>query len=412
MIKNIMKKLFSVTMIIAVLFIYMVSPVPVDAADKEPETLGDLKEQLADLKKQKAQNDAAKQSTKDEIAQKENAVKQAEKEITQAQSDIEKAEEEIEDSNQKIADLKVQTENVLKVLQHLQSENIYLKYMSDASSITDLVMRISAVEQITDSNQKNLEELEALIKKNEQLQKDLAEKQKTLSSKIDNYQKAITKLNGNLETYDKYALDINTQVKTMQEQVDAYTKLCKDSANSYLGDKEKLSDCTNVPYNAGWLKPLNKGSVTSLEGYRTDPITGRKYSFHSGIDIGKNPEGTSVYAAAAGVVSGIVNRYKCGGNMVYITVTVGGVKYTTYYYHLLQIKVKVGQVVTQSTVVGTVGGGPSTWSYDSCSTGAHLHFGVAKGWYSGSIPTSKVIVPPGFNNKKGYSWTVRTAYYG
>ncbi len=412
MMKKLGKKIFPLFMIMAVLFVSTISPIPVQAADKEPETLGDLKAQLADLKKQKAENDAAKQSTKDEIKKKEEAVKQAERDISQAQSDIEQAEEEIEESNQKIADLKVQTENVLKVLQQLQSENVYLKYLSDSSSITELIMRISAVEQITDSNQKNLEELEALIKKNEQLQKDLEEKQKTLSSKIDSYQKAITKLNGNLETYDKYALDIDTQVKTMQEQVDAYTKLCKESSNSYLGDKEKLSDCTSVPYNAGWLKPLNKGTVTSLEGYRVDPITGRKYSFHSGIDIGKNAEGTSVYAAAAGVVSGIVNRYKCGGNMVYITVTVGGVKYTTYYYHLLQIKVKVGQVVTQSTVVGTVGGGPSTWSYDGCSTGAHLHFGVAKGHYSGSIPTSKVIVPPGFNNKKGYSWTTRTAYYG
>ena len=400
--KKLGKKIFSLFMIMAVLFVSTISPIPVQAADKEPETLGDLKAQLADLKKQKAENDAAKQSTKDEIKKKEEAVKQAERDISQAQSDIEQAEEEIEESNQKIADLKIQTENVLKVLQQLQSENVYLKYLSDSSSITELIMRISAVEQITDSNQKNLEELEALIKKNEQLQKDLEEKQKTLSSKIDSYQKAITKLNGNLETYDKYALDIDTQVKTMQEQVDAYTKLCKESSNSYLGDKEKLSDCTSVPYNAGWLKPLNKGTVTSLEGYRVDPITGRKYSFHSGIDIGKNAEGTSVYAAAAGVVSGIVNRYKCGGNMVYITVTVGGVKYTTYYYHLLQIKVKVG----------TVGGGPSTWSYDGCSTGAHLHFGVAKGHYSGSIPTSKVIVPPGFNNKKGYSWTTRTAYYG
>ncbi len=412
MIKWVLKKTFPLFMILAVLFSYTMSPIPVTAADKEPETLGDLKAQLSDLKKQKAQNDAAKQSTKDEIRQKENAVKKAEQDITKAQSDIEEAEEEIEESNQKIADLKVQTENVLKVLQQLQSENVYLKYMSDSSSITELIMRISAVEQITSSNQKNLEELDALIKKNEQLKKDLAAKQKELSSKIDEYQKAITKLNGNLETYDKYALDIDTQVKTMQEQVDAYSKLCKESANSYLGDKEKLSDCTDVPYNAGWLKPLNKGSVTSLEGYRTDPITGRKYSFHSGIDIGKNPEGTSVYAAAAGVVSGIVNRYRCGGNMVYITVTVGGVKYTTYYYHLLKINVKVGQVVNQSTIVGTVGGGPSTWSYDTCSTGAHLHFGVAKGWYSGSIPTSKVIVPPGFNNKKGYSWSVRTAYYG
>ena len=38
---------------------------------------------------------------------------------------------------------------------------------------------------------------------------------------------------------------------------------------------------------------------------------------------------------------------------------------------------KVGDIVTITSVIGTVGGGES---YDNCSTGAHLHFGILKGW--------------------------------
>ncbi len=402
-------------MITSLLFVYLVTPVsPVVAASKDPETLGELRQELAALKKKKADNDSKKDSAKKEITQKQNAIVQAQADITQAESDIEEAEEEIEASNKRIEGLKEQTDKILKVLQQLQNENIYLKYMTDSSSITDLVMRIAAVEQITSSNQKNLEDLKTLIKKNEQLKVDLAQKQKDLAVKIDTYQKAIANLNEDIESYDQFALDIDTEIKVKEENVNVYIEASKKKYGKIV-DSARLDELLSSPYNAGWLKPLNKGYVTSLQGYRTHPVTGQKYSFHSGIDIGKNAEGTSVYAAAAGTVSGIVERYRCGGNMVYVTVNVGGVKYTTYYYHLLKINVKVGQIVTQNTVIGLLGGGSTAkknGGYDTCTTGAHLHFGVAKGWYSGSIPNSKVIVPPGFHNAKGYSWSSRTAYYG
>lgn len=408
------KKAFTLIMLLVVSFAYIVSPVPVSAEIKDPQTLGELQSNLAELKKKKADNDKKQQSTQNEIKAKKNAITKAEEDITQAESDIDEAEQKIVESNEKIEGLKEQTENILKVLQQLQSQNVYLEYISDSSSITELVMRIAAIEQITDSNQKNLDNLKELIKQNEQLKVDLAKKQKDLEKKIDEYQKKITSLYGDLESYDKFELDIETQINILQAQVDNYEKISKEKYGKIVATV-RLDDLIDIPYNAGWLKPLNKGSVTSTEGYRTHPITGAKYSFHSGIDIGKNAEGTPVYAAAAGRVSGIVNRYSCGGNMVYINVTVGGVKYTTYYYHLLKINVKIGDTVTQNTVIGTVGGGSTAkknGGYDSCTTGAHLHFGVAKGYYSGSIPTSKVIVPPGFNNKVGYSWTTRSAYYG
>ena len=403
-------------MLILLIFSYIVAPMPVKAAGiiKDPKTLGDLQSNLAELKRQKAENERKTEAAKKEIQDKKNAIKNAEKEITQAEADIEAAEKKIEESNARIEGLKEQTEKILKVLQQLQSQNVYLRYLSDSSSITELVMRIAAVEQITESNQKNLKELEVLIKENEQLKKELAEKQKNLEAKIVEYQKAIEKLYGNIESYDKFELDIDTQIKLAQDQVDDYEKKSKDKYGKIV-PSATLEELSDIPYNAGWLKPLNSGVVTSTEGYRTHPITGVKYSFHNAIDIGRNAEGTPVYAAAAGIVSGIVRRYSCGGNMVYVQVVVGGVRYTTYYYHLLEINVKVGQTVTQNTIIGKVGGYSTSTShggYDTCTTGAHLHFGVAKGFYSGSIPTSSVIVPPGFNNKVGYSWSTRTAYYG
>ena len=81
-----------------------------------------------------------------------------------------------------------------------------------------------------------------------------------------------------------------------------------------------------------------------------------------------------------------------------------------------QINVKLNQMVTTDTIVGTVGGYStskhySKSGYDNCSYGAHLHYGVAKGWYhvdynSWSKFVSNLINPPGFP-AKGVWWYKR-----
>ena len=103
--------------------------------------------------------------------------------------------------------------------------------------------------------------------------------------------------------------------------------------------------------------------------------------------------------------------------MLFIDVNVNGQSYLTYYYHLLNFNVKVGDVVTQDTVIGWVGGYSTSTShggYDSCTTGAHLHFGVAKGSWDKyhSSPQYDVIVPPGFPNQYGWRFYSRTDMYG
>ena len=53
--------------------------------------------------------------------------------------------------------------------------------------------------------------------------------------------------------------------------------------------------------------------------------------------------------------------------------------------HLLSVNVSVNQTVDPNTVIGKVGGGSTASSnggYDNCTTGAHLHFGMANGWHS------------------------------
>ena len=347
---------------------------------------------------------------KAEIARKEAAIIQAEADIHKAEEDMQQAEEDIKISNERIEVLKENASEVLLYLQQMQGTNAYVEYVSGASSMTDMIMRIAAIEQLSDQIHGTINDLEAEIKRNEELKVELAEKKKTLEAQAVEYQRIINENYDKLEEYDKYALDIDNQVKVAKQRLETYEKKCQETVGS-TADSVVLTSCSSVPLNSGWLKPLNYGIITSTIGVRWG-------EYHNALDIGgASPfEGTPIYAAAAGVVSGMVHKYKCGGNMLYIDVFVDGKAYTTYYYHLLDFNVNLGDVVTQDTVIGWVGGYSTSKNhggYDGCTTGAHLHFGVANGYYNPQvgIKRANVITPPGFPNSSGWAFYSRTQMY-
>lgn len=102
---------------------------------------------------------------------------------------------------------------------------------------------------------------------------------------------------------------------------------------------------------------------TSRFGTRSDPINNRT-GVHEGIDLAA-PTGTPIYATGAGIVAFASAKDRYG-----LTVDIDhGNGVTTRYAHMSRIKVKRGQKVTRSTVIGLVG---STGR----STGPHLHYEV------------------------------------
>ena len=400
-----MRKIIGCFLIIVIVFMPQVS-----ALIENPKTLGDLRANYNELLQKQQENEALSEAAKKEIAEKEAAVKQAEADIHQAEADMEQAEEDIRVSNEKIDELTKEANQVLLYLQQVQGGNSYVEYVTGSSTMTEMVMRIAAIEQISDSIQNTMEDLEEEIKKNEELKVELEAKKKRLEEQSVEYKRIIEENYGKLEEYDKYALDIDTQVETAKNQLDSNVRICSENLGKTTDDV-KLSDCSKVPVSSGWLKPLNYGTITSTIGNRWG-------SYHNALDIGgASPfEGTPVYAAAAGVVSGMVYEYSCGGNMLYIDVNVDGKEYTTYYYHLLRFNVSMGQEVDTNTIIGWVGGYSTSsdhGGYDNCTTGAHLHFGVANGYYNPSVGILRrnVITPPGFPNQSGWSFYSRTQMY-
>lgn len=368
-------------------------------------TLRDLRKELQNLINQKAANEAAQAKTKDQIAQENTNIANANAAVEQAKNDIEIAKEKINETNENITKVKEESEKLLVFYQIINGDSAFMDYMAGASSMTDLMMRSEAISQVLNYNRTKLTELEDLIVQNEDLQVDLKKKENDLKDKIVTYEQSITKLEGDLTSLVEVVPEMDDQIKMQRELINFYAEIgCKED--------EDIDICLANYYGSGdtanWMKPTQRGYISSGFGYRSFLLNGRPYSdYHPAVDVAGNAMGTPIYSVANGYVAAVINRASCGGNQVYLHVRVKGVKYTITYAHMLSINVKVGDKVTQQTQVGTVGGGGSTLrvngGWDTCSTGAHLHFGVTQGYYLSSCPDcysnyntyiAKSIVPP------------------
>lgn len=390
-----MKKLLKYIVIFLLVFSFFKTDVY--AAD----TLRDLKNELAALKKQKAESDAQKNKTQSEINAENNKIANANAEVEKAESDIAAAKIKIEESNEEIEKVKNESSELLIFYQMINNDESILNYITDSKNMTEMIMRLNAISQIIEYNENKLKSLEELIIENNELQVELTKKEIELQQKIVEYESSLVALKNDLSSLVEVSLDISSQIKAQQELIEYYEEIgCKDDDN--------LAICAEVADSSRWLKPTTKGYISSGFGYRSFYLNGRPYSdYHNAVDVAGIPGGSDVYAVANGTVAAIIRKASCGGNQVYVHVRVKGVAYTVTYAHLMDINVNVGDRVTQQTVIGTVGGGGKTLKvnggWDTCSTGYHLHFGIAKGFYLGGGANSyssyskyvaNSIVPP------------------
>ncbi|MEZ4648113.1 MAG: M23 family metallopeptidase [Candidatus Eisenbacteria bacterium] len=121
-------------------------------------------------------------------------------------------------------------------------------------------------------------------------------------------------------------------------------------------------------------------ALSSGYGWREDPFTGEE-AFHYGIDM-RAPEGTPVYASAAGTVVAVEAKRDYG-----LTVVVDhGDGVETRYAHLSASDLDPGASVSRGDVIGEVGN-------SGRSTGPHVHYevridGVAQN------PANYIVTPP------------------
>lgn len=382
--RKILKYIFAYTMILAICAPYFLTPLSVQAKSNA-NTLAELRKELADFKAKKNSAEYNKNRTQGEINSDKTAIVNAQNEIEVNKKKIEQAKKDIEQLTKEIAETKAKIEELLRNYEISDGDNAYLQYVFDATSISDLIVRYSVSEQLTKYNEELINGYKSKVEQNEQLKVDLNKRENELNTKISNLESAIQSLGSKLNSFIAEAIDAEDDIKSTQQLIKYYESMgCKEN--------EDFDTCVRVRAASKLIRPLVKGVISSPFGYRTHPVTGQKNKLHTGTDIAGNSEGTNVYASGNGMVGKIIREASCGGNQVYIYHTVNGVKYTTGYMHLLSIKVKLGQAVTQDTVIGTVGGGKGTARYETCSTGAHLHFMIAKGWYGSTYVSYSTFV--------------------
>lgn len=350
-----MKKLVKFLSIICIFT--LVIPITVQA---ETLTYGQVLDELARAQKELNENNQSIDNTNSQINQNSATVKNLQSEIESMQEENTKLQQEIADATVEIETKREEIKDTIAYLQVSQGENVYLEYVFGSDSITDMVYRLSIVEQITEYNEQVIEEMENLITTNENRKTELAEKEKKAESKIENLNSEISKLNNNVSSLSSLTPSLKDEVEAKQKLVTYYKEQGCSNRSDVIG-----VDCAKTSANAVFSRPLKSGYVTSFTGYRGGEL-------HRGIDLGSSTGlGTPLYSIGTGVVRKKWTDLAGALNINIEYKDTNGVYYTAIYSHLSRYASGIyeGMKVTSDTIVGYMGA-------TGKATGVHLHLEV------------------------------------
>ena len=283
--------------------------------------------------------------------------------INSLQSEIDVHNARIDEIN---AQLEVKEESFgerLRALQH-RGPMSYMDVLFGATSFSDLLMRISLIDDIVSHDKGIIDEISAL-KSEEVAAKDALEtkqgeqeearglivsEQNRISALASKQQALMNEITADKAAYQK-------EYEKAVAEMEAETRSAASSGAFGSGGAYTGSGQMQWPVPAG-------GYVSCRFGYRTDPFP----SNHTGMDIAIGM-GNAIVAAESGKVTRVVNSNYGYGKYLIIDHGDGS---STLYAHCSKIYVTVGQKVSRGETVAAIG---ST----GLSTGPHLHFEVIIG---------------------------------
>ena len=264
----------------------------------------------------------------------------------------------------------------------------YWEVLFKANSFSDLLDRMSMIEEIAASDTRRLEALDEATKAVAQAPQELDATQAELDAKREEADGVIAELlekaeeiEGLKEELESEDQDLLNQIAQMEKEYTAakhqewlaymatYTTVppATTAAPTTSGGSSGGSGNTGIstPTSGGtWLRPCSYTYMSSPFGFRTSPTAGAS-SYHQGVDLAA-PANTPVYATRSGIVT--ANTYSgSAGN--YITINHGD-GFSSIYMHLANTVVSSGQAVSAGQLIGYVG-------RTGIATGYHLHFGIA-----------------------------------
>lgn len=356
-------------------------------------TLREYEDAVAKYTKELQEKEAKIAKGKEEIAAVKKNIADIEQKIKSAEEEIIRLEKEIDESNKEIEKKDKESKKIMEYYQIENGNNAYLEYVFGATSITDMIYRMSVAEQLTEYNDNVMKELKRLIEENEKKKAELTKKQSELKELKKNLEKEKERIEEEVSGVEGTVPNTKGQIALYQQRVNYYkSKGCKSD--------DVIGVTCDVPPKAssgGGSGSVSPGAVIGDNGFRF-PVVGGRISWgygsggHKGVDITRGC-GTPIYAVAPGRVYYVGNTLdNYGAYMVLIVHNVNGRLVFSQYAHVQpNIPVSVGQNVDIGTIVAYMG---ST----GYSTGCHLHLEMSRyyGWgYNGSYNQyrSNIISP-------------------
>lgn len=388
-----MKKVSMFCICLIVLGVFINNITVVKAKEK---TLDEL---LASTRANRAAYNTAKsqkeltESEKVDVTNQKTAVQS---EINSINSEIKKIESDIDDTKKQIEKKDEEIKEIMKFVQASEGQSTYLEYIFGASSFTDFIYRVSVAEQLSNYNDELIEEYNKDVKKLEDDQKSLSTKQAELTAKEQELTVLEAKLTKEVEEIKHGMLSKDEEYRTEINTINNMKKLGCSGRETLTSCKNKIASQVRpssgssgggivAPNSYGTHLPIARGYLTSDYGPRTG-------EFHTGMDFSSGSV-DNVYPVADGKVINIDygSNKVCGNNRIYVLHNIRGVTYTTSYWHLISVNVSVGQNVSASTKIGSMGG---RGYVDPCARGGHVHLNLFRGYTttnSGRINPRNII---------------------
>lgn len=363
-----------------------------DERDELSQKLKDLKGKFNDNLEQMEDIVAQKQLLDEEIFLLHEQISKTNDMIATYNVLIADLQEDLNDAQDRLNTLNEQYKERIRTMEEDGSLS-YWSVLFKANSFSDLLDRLSMIQEIAAADQRRLKELQAAsdevvaaqaeltVEKNalEEAKEELAASQTVLEER---QAEAVALLDDLIAKGDEFAALIDES----EDAQDALSAEIAKTEKDYKNQKYKEWLATSVPPTtkapkptggsdgkdeggstvsaSGWRSPLTKSSyITSPFGMRLHPVY-KVWKMHRGVDLASS-QGDKIVAVRSGVVSRAA--YDSAGGW-YVVVNHGD-GYSSVYMHMTHFVVSAGQTVSAGQLLGYVG---ST----GVSTGAHLHFGI------------------------------------
>ena len=399
---SILAGLLAAVMILSLLLTLLPASVSAASSSEIRNQLNDLKDQKKELAEQIAQVKGQYQANENEIEDMVNRKNSIDQQIALLHAQIDNINQQIAAYALLIADKQDELDEAQFRLDELNEKNkerirameedgniSYWSIIFKASSFSDLLDRLSMIEEIAAADQKRLKELSNAADLVASAQAELKSEKDELSETRQELDATQAELDDKRAEADALLTELVARGEEFQAMLDASEAL-QEELMEQIAQKEKDlkaaeyqewlatyvppttkptgSDTTpsdGAPSSSGWISPLKSYKLTSPFGMRKHPILGYE-RMHNGVDMAA-PAGTPIYAAKSGKVTAA--SFQSGGAGNYVSINHGD-GFSSIYMHMTRYIVSVGDYVSAGQVIGYVG---ST----GLSNGNHLHFGIS-----------------------------------